>query len=111
MKTARIILFGSVALLVVYVLLIRWSASDDPITSKVDVKLSHSISVIPEDAPILPIQNPVEMPAAGPAVMVEVEQTPAEPVQPIEERGDAMLSEIDALQGMPFDQAVTMPFD
>jgi len=33
------------------------------------------------------------------------------PVQPLEERGDAMLFEIDALQNTPFDQAVTMPFD
>lgn len=33
------------------------------------------------------------------------------PVQPLEERGDAMLFEIDALNNLPFDQAVTMPFD
>jgi len=33
------------------------------------------------------------------------------PVQPIEERGDAMLYEIDALQGTPFDQSITMPHD
>lgn len=34
-----------------------------------------------------------------------------EPVQPLEERGDAMLFEMDALQNMPFDQSITMPFD
>jgi hypothetical protein len=32
-------------------------------------------------------------------------------VQPLEERGDAMLFEIDALQGTPFDQAIVAPFD
>lgn len=35
----------------------------------------------------------------------------ATPVQSLEERGDAMLFEIDALGGTPFDRAVTMPFD
>lgn len=32
-------------------------------------------------------------------------------VQSVEDRGDAMLFEMDALQGTPFDQAVVMPFD
>lgn len=34
-----------------------------------------------------------------------------EPVQPLEERGDAMLFEIDALQNTPFDEAIVQPFD
>lgn len=34
-----------------------------------------------------------------------------EPVIPLEERGDAMLFEIDALQNTPFDDAVLRPFD
>ena len=33
------------------------------------------------------------------------------PVQPLEERGDMMLFEIEALAGMPFGQAILMPFD
>jgi hypothetical protein len=33
------------------------------------------------------------------------------PVQPIEERGDAMLFEIDVLQSTPFDKEVVAPFD
>ncbi|MEN7972387.1 MAG: hypothetical protein ABFR47_00985 [Verrucomicrobiota bacterium] len=36
---------------------------------------------------------------------------PKQPVQPIEERGDAMLFECEALVGTPFDQEITMPFD
>ena len=38
-------------------------------------------------------------------------EEPKQPVQSLEERGDALLFEIDALQGMPFDQAVVMPFE
>lgn len=33
------------------------------------------------------------------------------PVQTLEERGDLMLFEADALSSMPFAQAVVMPFD
>jgi len=42
---------------------------------------------------------------------LEVVEKPSQPVQTLEERGDAMLFEIDALQGTPFDQAVVLPFD
>ena len=38
-------------------------------------------------------------------------EEPKRPVQPLEERGDAMLFEVDALQGTPFGQAVVMPFE
>ena len=41
----------------------------------------------------------------------EAIEVPPQPVQPIEERGDAMLFEMDALQGTPFDDAITRPFD
>jgi hypothetical protein len=41
---------------------------------------------------------------------VAVEE-PKQPVQSLEERGDAMLFEMEALQGTPFDQAVVMPFE
>lgn len=34
-----------------------------------------------------------------------------EPVQPLEERGDAILFEIEALQNTPFDEAIVVPFD
>ncbi|WP_372797176.1 hypothetical protein [Pontiella sp.] len=50
---------------------------------------------------------------AQPAVAPEAESAalPVEPVQPIEDRGDAMLFEAEALNGTPFDQSITMPFD
>ena len=51
----------------------------------------------------------------GSPVVLEAPATveePTQPVQSLEERGgDALLFEIDALQGMPFDQAVVMPFE
>ena len=75
-----------------------------------------------------PVPEPVQHPAfhsmktEEPAEALEI--TPAavyrtniiirfeqQPVQPVEERGDAMLFEIDALQNTPFDQPITMPFD
>ena len=33
------------------------------------------------------------------------------PAQPLEERGDAMLFEIDALQNTPFDEEIVTPFN
>lgn len=57
-------------------------------------------------------QKVVSVPAYA---AVAPEAVPAElpqpPVQTIEERGDAMLFEAEALSFLPFDQAVTMPFD
>lgn len=42
----------------------------------------------------------------------EADQTPVfKPVQTLEERGDAMIFEGQALLDTPFDQAITMPFD
>ena len=55
--------------------------------------------------PIATVVPPEEIEA-----FVAVEE-PKTPVQPIEERGDSMLFEADALFGMPFDQAIAMPFD
>jgi len=36
---------------------------------------------------------------------------PKRPIQSLEERGDAMLFESEALFGTPFDQAIVMPFE
>ena len=58
--------------------------------------------------PSLPVA--LEAPSSTVAVAVEPAAVQA-PVQPIEERGDAMLFEIDALGNMPFDTSITMPFD
>ena len=42
---------------------------------------------------------------------VRIEPPPQQPVDTLERRGDAMLFEIDALQGTPFDAAIVKPFD
>ncbi len=65
-----------------------------------------------------PLEEPVL--AAKPILQEEVPrlvklpvaiEEPKQPVQSLEERGDAMLFESDALFGTPFDQATMMPFD
>ncbi len=62
-----------------------------------------------EPMPVVQGQAPVPTVApTNPPVAVAVEKPP---VQPLEERGDAMLFEIDTLQNSPFDDAVTRPFD
>ena len=64
------------------------------------------------------MSEPIAMPGGQPAVVrMAVPATndlpvdAKEPVQPLEERGDAMLFEIDALQNTPFDEAIVTPFD
>ncbi len=59
------------------------------------------------------VPEPVAMPGEQQVVPV-TNQVPVDahvPVQPLEERGDAMLFEIDALQNTPFDEAIVMPFE
>jgi hypothetical protein len=73
-----------------------------------DEQAAHSFP-LPAPEPDLPEffahSVPTEMNAPSEA------QESFQPVQTLEERGDAMLFEIDALQGTPFDQAVVMPFE
>ena len=65
----------------------------------------------PEAAPAAePMVMPVEQQMVVPATN-EARVDAKEPVQPLEERGDAMLFEIEALQNTPFDEAIVMPFD
>jgi hypothetical protein len=59
--------------------------------------------------PVIPA--PLIWGTPAPADRVEVVEEPLQPVQTLEERSDAMLFEIDALQGMPFDQAIVDPFE
>ncbi len=58
------------------------------------------------------VNEPIAQPLEVETVVAPVaEIKPQSPVQPVEERGDAMLFEISALEGMPFDQAIVMPFE
>ena len=57
-------------------------------------------------------EDPVAEPAeVAPVVEVAVETPFFEPVQTLDERGDAVLFEAQALMDTPFDQSITMPFD
>jgi hypothetical protein len=60
------------------------------------------------------VPEPIALPGREPSGSL-TNEAPAEeaqvPVQPLEERGDAMLFEIEALQNTPFDEAVVQPFD
>ena len=61
-----------------------------------------------------PEAPPVPESVAIPGEQHATNQAPVEahvPVQPLEERGDAMLFEIEALQNTPFDEAIVTPFD
>jgi hypothetical protein len=66
------------------------------------------------DAESPPVPEPAELPGGQLEVVPATNAATAEasgPVQPLEERGDAMLFEIDALQNTPFDEAIVTPFD
>ena len=56
----------------------------------------------------VPEPEPAVVPPPAPAAAPEAARPP---VQPVEERGDALLFESEALFGTPFDQSVVMPFD
>ncbi|MEE9367929.1 MAG: hypothetical protein V3V05_03590 [Pontiella sp.] len=111
MKSTRFILLGGLLLLLVaYVSGIRYPVR----VTAVDQDLAfpamevHYPLIDPSQKSHIPEPNtePVILPVAAAESVAVIA-----PVQPLEERGDAMLFEIDALQGMPFDQAITMPFD
>jgi hypothetical protein len=112
MKTIGTVLVGGLALSVAGLLALR-----EPPAPVVSVSpppepvapLAEPVFFQPLEAPVLqpePVFQPLEVPAtAAPPVAVK------QPVQPLEERGDAMLFEAEALLGTPFGPSVTMPFD
>ncbi len=69
----------------------------------------------PEPPPAVWVEQVVaQVEEAAPVAAPVPVQAPAveeQPAQPLEERGDAMLFEIDALGSMPFDEPITRPFD
>lgn len=114
MRASYILLIGALAVSAAGVLLYPRSAA---VPQTADTEPEIIISEKPMDG-FLSLQEPVNehkqlfvpahaavAPEAEPAELAQV------PVQSIEERGDAMLFEADALSTMPFDQAITMPFD
>ncbi len=100
MKLGRIVLNLLLITLLVFVWRSLLSSSSDGEESQP----SEEIVLSPE--PILSQENPLQ--ATASVVIDEPEQPP---VQSVEERGDALLFEIDALGGTPFDQSILMPFE
>lgn len=108
MKATRIILVAVLAVGVAYVLVDRLNPSAEAPVEwvVVEVEIFQPMEVAP---PVLEPLVEIEAPC-----VVEVPETieePKTPVQPIEERGDAMLFESEALFGTPFDRAVVIPFN
>ena len=111
MKTRYIVLFGSVAVLAVGFVLLRNPA---PMPSAQAVGESQ-LQVFAQPQTLQVLEDSFSSPEPVSKISKEKGMQEPEivqvPVQSVDERGDALLFEIDALQGTPFDQAVTMPFD
>ena len=108
MRVSGIILYGGLAAVAAGMLAVHGHGS------------VRSAEIPVDDKTPIPVFQALEEPAttAEPIAVQVLELRPSpkpvevkEPVQPLEERGDAMLFEIDALGGTPFDHAATMPFD
>jgi hypothetical protein len=57
----------------------------------------------------VPVSEPILYAADILPTVQDIEEAPL--AQPIEERGDAMIFEMEALVLMPFDEAIILPFD
>ena len=96
---------------VVILLVLSRSESNAPVEPEIVISEKLMDGFLSMQEPVTekkPIAKPVIISNPPEAV---VENKPAEPVQTVEKRGDAMLFEAEALHGTPFDQSVTMPFD
>lgn len=101
MKTARIILYTLLIAALAALLLYGYRTEE---TSSLEVSE-------PVASPLETTAPPVEALRPAEGGTSEEQEAIQEPVQSLEERGDALLFESDALQGTPFDQAVVMPFE
>ena len=101
MKAALLILCICLGIFAVGAFVLR-GASPDAIERSVSYAVADPIA---DSHPLEKTPPRIEVSAEEKSVAVKT------PVQPLEERSDDMLFEIDALGGMPFDQAITMPFD
>jgi hypothetical protein len=101
MKTIPIVL----SLLLIVCAILLW------ISARADPAMAESTSFQSLEETVLHAE-PSTLPEAPRLIDAPVAvEEPKQPVQSLEERGDAMLFEIDTLQGTPFDQAVVMPFE
>ena len=112
MKAVRIILYGVLLMFTLYVYVQNRALPDAALESdRVDiVMVQEAVFLSLADSPkvVEPVVQPMEVETIGVAV---AEIKPQPPIQPIEERGDAMLFESEALFGTPFDRAIVIPFN
>lgn len=110
MKTLSIALCGGLAVLAVGVVLLNDSAPlvSMQLVEEQDVEILASPEIHAREETCLKAEPIFK--ASAEKTVEKLEQV-QEPVLPVEERGDAMLFEMDALQGLPFDATITMPFD
>ena len=109
MKAVRIALFSS---LIACTGGLYWTQQSIPVATLEAVP----VALVEQPVIFQSLEETVSVaePIVPPLEVVRGVETPVEvktPVQPLEERGDAMLFEIEALAGTPFDQAILMPFD
>ena len=109
-----ITLFMNANLIVLYLLPVVASVfvwASVPLSSRTEPDVVVVEEIQPLEEPVLPakpiLQEEVPLVIEAPVAIEE----PKQPVQSLEERGDAMLFESDALFGTPFDQSAMMPFD
>ena len=111
----KLLLFGSMKIDCILLVLLSIEAA---VLIVVSPRLpSEEVVVLPAVEVLQPLEKPV-LPAAPfvavPPQTIETSVAAVEVkrlVQPLEERDDSMLFESEELFGMPFDLAITMPFD
>ncbi len=112
MKTVRNILFGVLLAFTLYVYVQNRALPDAaPESDRIDiVMVQEPVLLSFADSPkgIEPVVQSMEIETVTASI---AEVKPQSPIQPIEERGDAMLFESEALFGTPFDHAVVIPFN
>lgn len=100
MKVKQIVWIGCAAVGASAILYLVFMPPDSSMESVND---HRAMEIVPIEAD--PVVQPVEKQCTS-----DLEEFHT-PVEPVEGRGDAMLFEIDALQGTPFDQEIISPFD
>lgn len=111
MRALSITLYGALAVTAAGVVLLR-----DPLSvTEAEMIKPVVLNVVafeksPAQFQTLEVSEPGVAPMVQVKAVSEVEAV-QEPVQSIDERGDAMLFEAEALVGTPFDQAIVMPFE
>jgi len=105
MDTVRIVLLLLLAAVASVAYVVLRPPASQPAPDQRELASLEALPIAMDDAPGSTLQSN-ELPTCR-----EVSVCGKKPVQPLEERGDAMLFEIEALQNTPFDEAIVKPYD